>query len=133
MSNFEGVLALIIEDDASSIKVLKSLLSQLGADSIAISDTSYIQNELRGIERPDVIFIDLEMPANNGYSVLEIIQSDSFFDGVPTVAYTTHISHLNEARTAGFHSFLGKPVDGDKFPVFLGEILSGTDIWEVPG
>ena len=133
MSSFEGILALIIEDDPSSIKVLKSLLSQVGADSMAISDTSSIQDELRGIERPDVIFIDLEMPANNGYSVLEIIQSDSFFDDVPTVAYTTHISHLNEAKTAGFHSFLGKPIDGDEFPDFLEEILSGSDVWEVPG
>ena len=133
MSNFEGILALIIEDDASSIKVLRSLLDQLGADSIAINDTSSIDQKLREIERPDVIFIDLEMPANNGYSVLEIIQRNAYFDGIPTVAYTTHISHLNEARTAGFHSFLGKPIDGDRFPDFLDAILDGSDVWEVPG
>lgn len=133
MSKFDGILALIIEDDASSIKVLRSLLDQVGADSIAISDTSYIEGELRGIERPDVIFIDLEMPANNGYSVLEIIQRDTYFAGIPTVAYTTHVSHLNEARSAGFHSFLGKPVDGDRFPDLLDAILNGTDVWEVPG
>jgi CheY-like chemotaxis protein len=132
MNDFEGVLALIIEDDASSIKVLRSLLTQVGADAIAISDTSLIEDELRRIERPDVIFIDLEMPANNGYSVLEIIQDDTYFDGVPTVAYTTHISHLNEARTAGFHSFLGKPIDGDRLPEFLDAILKGSDVWEVP-
>jgi CheY-like chemotaxis protein len=68
----------------------------------------------------------------NGYAVLEHIQQNEKYSGVPVVAYTTHISHLNDARRAGFHSFLGKPIDGRNFGKQLERILNGESVWEVP-
>ncbi|HRF96790.1 MAG TPA: response regulator, partial [Aggregatilineales bacterium] len=84
------------------------------------------------ISSPDVIFLDLEMPQSNGYSVLEYIQRAPQLANIPVVAYTTHTSHLNNAKNAGFHSFLGKPIDGRRFPAMLEKILNGEPVWEVP-
>jgi CheY-like chemotaxis protein len=72
------------------------------------------------------------MPSSNGYTVLEYLQRNNRFDGVPVVAYTTHISHLNDAKRAGFHSFLGKPIDGRNFAKNLEKILKGQAVWEIP-
>jgi two-component system cell cycle response regulator DivK len=132
MSQFEGIQALIIEDDRTSINVLMRLLDQLDVVTAVIHDSALVKDELGGINRPDVIFLDLEMPATNGYKVLELIQHDEYFDGVPVVAYTTHTSHLNDARRAGFDGLLGKPLDSSLFPGQLARILNGEPVWEVP-
>ena len=132
MSIFEGKTALIIEDDDTSIRVMQQLLKQVNIPADVIWDSKKVKEQLNETSAPDVVFLDLEMPSSNGYTVLEMIQKDDRFDGVPVVAYTTHISHLNDARNAGFHSFLGKPVNGREFPIHLEKILNGENVWEVP-
>lgn len=132
MSIFDGKTALIIEDDVSAIRVLEQLLGQLDIPSEAIHDSAKVIQQLAEVAVPDVVFLDLEMPSSNGYTILEYMQKDNRFEGVPIVAYTTHISHLNDARRAGFHSFLGKPIDGRQFPVHLEKILNGEKVWEIP-
>jgi len=132
MSIFEGKTALIIEDDNTSIRVMEQLLKQINIPADVIWDSTKVKDQLAETDKPDVIFLDLEMPSSNGYSVLQMIQNNSKFDGVPVVAYTTHTSHLNDARNAGFHSFLGKPINGREFPANLEKILNGENVWEVP-
>ncbi len=132
MSIFAGKTAVIIEDDASSIKVLQQLLKQVGVSTGVLQDSYTIGEQIASLDSVDVIFLDLEMPFSNGYNVLELIQQSQHLAGVPVVAYTTHTSHLNEAKRAGFHSFLGKPLDGRHFAEQLGKILSGEAVWEVP-
>lgn len=132
MSIPEGTIALIIEDDDTSIAVLQQLLINNAVESMIINDSFTVAQELERIPRPDVIFLDLEMPQSNGYTVLEYVQRNPKFAGIPIVAYTTHISHLNEAKRAGFHSFLGKPLDGRLFPSQLQRILNDIPVWEVP-
>jgi len=133
MQSFEGRQALIIDDDQSSVRVLEQLLRQVSIIPMVIQDNYTVTQQLEAVDRPDVIFLDLEMPQNNGYKVLELIRNNPKFDGVPTVAYTTHTSHLNQAKRAGFHSFLGKPVDGRQFDQLLGRILNEEHVWEIPG
>jgi CheY-like chemotaxis protein len=132
MTAFEGKVALIIEDDESSIQVLEHLLRQMRVRAITIRDSGPVEQMFEQLERPDVIFLDLEMPHLNGYNVLELIQSNAKFEGVPTVAYTTHTSHINRAKRVGFHSFLGKPLDSARFGDQLRTILSHEPVWEVP-
>lgn len=130
MPEFAGTNILIIDDDQTSVAVLRSLLLTLGAEAGAIIDVHDIQNDLQSLaERPDAIFLDLEMPFTNGYEILTMIHADPYFDGVPVVAYTTHLSHMNEARDAGFHSYLGKPIDKRAFPGQLADILHGQPVW----
>ena len=102
MNNFADIHALIIEDDQTSVAVLQGLLNLSGVSSDVILDSHEINAHLQDARRPDVIFLDLEMRASNGYEIFEMIQSIEVFDGVPVVAYTTHISHMNEVRQAGF-------------------------------
>lgn len=132
MSNLQGKLALIIDDDMSSIEVLQMMLDQISVGSDVIGNNKQIDDELDAVEVPDIIFLDLEMPMSNGYKVLEMIQSKRRFSDVPVVAYTTHVSHLNGAKQAGFHSFIGKPLDKSQFSKQLERVLSGESVWEVP-
>lgn len=127
-----GIRALIIEDEQTSIDVLKNLLGQLDVDTSVIYGGPEVDQHIHQVARPDVIFLDLEMPGFNGYEVLEMIRADTEFEGVPVVAYTTHISHMNDARRAGFSSFLGKPLHRYEFADNLIRILNGESVWEAP-
>lgn len=130
MLSIEGKRALIIDDDQRSIAVLRKMLDQLTVKSTAISDSYHIEAQLQNVDRPDVIFLDLEMPGVNGYAVLKLLQSSLRFMDVPVVACTVHISQMNKGKAAGFHSFLGKPLDSHSFPDQLNRILSGNPVWE---
>jgi two-component system, cell cycle response regulator DivK len=132
MSILAGKYALIIEDNESSIAVLKHLLHYNGIESTVIRDNSKIELALQEVPQPDIIFLDLEMPHSNGYIVNEYIRQNPKFDNVFVIAYTTHTSHLNDAKTAGFNGFLGKPLDNTLFRRQLEDIFSGIPVWEVP-
>ena len=132
MPSFSGTRALIIEDDRTSIAVLQRLLERLSIKADVLLHSLNIIPQLDTLSRSDVIFLDLDMPVVNGYAVLRRLQKMSAFEGVPIVAYTTHISHMNTAKASGFHSFLGKPLDSTRFPDQLQRILDNEPVWEVP-
>src|SRR5258708_5466334 len=104
------------------------MLDQLFIKVIAISDIYHIGAWLSNIGRPDVIFLDLELPGTSGYLILKLIQENTKFAGVPTVAYTAHTSQMNIGKTAGFHSYLGKPLDSRTFPDQLTRILNNEPV-----
>jgi CheY-like chemotaxis protein len=122
--------ALIIDDNANNTAVLAGMLTQQGVGVTKILDTRLLPSLLEDVEQVDVVFLDLEMPGQNGYDILEGLQGDSRFDSVPIVAYTVHSSEMNVAHQQGFHSFLAKPLDADRFPDQLERILSGVPVWE---
>ena len=130
MLSIAGKRALIIDDDQRSIAVLRKMLDQMLVKSTAIDDSRNIEARLQDVDHPDVIFLDLEMPGTNGYAVLKMLQNNFRFMNVPVVACTVHISQMNKGKAAGFHSFLGKPLDSRSFPDQLKRILSGNPVWE---
>jgi two-component system, cell cycle response regulator DivK len=130
MTTFHTVKALIIEDDAVSVNVLRRLLDQVLVESLVIRDYE-VYDYLSGVTGSSIVFLDLEMPNVTGYEVLKLIRQLPAFDGVPVIAYTTHISHMNDVRLAGFDGFLGKPLDSASFPDQLARILQGEQVWEV--
>jgi CheY-like chemotaxis protein len=54
---------------------------------------------------------------------------DELSVAVPIVAYTAHTSEIVDARDAGFHSFLGKPLSSAKFAAQLADILDNRPVW----
>jgi chemosensory pili system protein ChpA (sensor histidine kinase/response regulator) len=122
--------AIIIEDNAGDTKVLESLLSRIGVEYAAFDGIGAL-DALDEIAIPDIIFLDLEMPHINGYDVLKELQAIPDFDGIPVVAYTSHTSEMAFAHEAGFHSFLGKPLQSAVFGAQIEQIVNGEPVWEV--
>jgi two-component system, cell cycle response regulator DivK len=123
--------ALIIDDNANNLGVLAELLAIEGATITKIQDPRKLEAMLESLAKVDVVFLDLEMPGLNGYEVLARLKSDARFGNVPVVAYTVHVSEIGVTRTKGFDSFLGKPLDAERFPTQLQKILRGEKVWAI--
>lgn len=122
--------ALIIDDNARNTSILARLLSDQDIHSTELTNPRQIDAVLEHISNVDLIFLDLEMPGLDGYEVLHKLKSNPKVRHAPIVACTVHVSEINVAYQRGFHSFIGKPVDPDRFPDQLLRILNGEQVWE---
>jgi two-component system cell cycle response regulator DivK len=122
--------ALVIEDNSKNATVLENLLAKQGFTYTEIRNPNQVRKALENVGQVDMVFLDLEMPGQDGYDVLSILRSDTRFQNTPIVACTVHINEMNHAYQSGFHSFIGKPIDPERFPNQVERILSGQHVWE---
>jgi CheY-like chemotaxis protein len=122
-------VAVIIEDDVNSARILAHLLAKENIDSISV--TNFKQLQAHGIINPDIVFIDLEMPQMNGYEILSELLKDIQYQSIPIIASSVHTGELRNVQEAGFHGFISKPLSKDKFPKQLRDILDGAAIWDI--
>jgi CheY-like chemotaxis protein len=123
--------ALIIDDKQTNIDVLVMLLNKEGLRHSALQSLRNLPQMLDNIDPVDIVFLDLEFPNGDGFQALQELRTVPRLQGVPIVAYSVHTSEVDDARRAGFDSFLGKPLSLQKFPQQLQQILRGEQVWEV--
>jgi CheY-like chemotaxis protein len=122
--------ALIIEDDTYSIEVLGKLLSQQGIECSAAQDARTVKNLCSEIAPIDLVFLDLEMPWINGYEMFHML-SEILTPDVPIIACSVHTNEALTAKELGFHSFISKPLDMDRFSNQVQSILNNQPVWDV--
>lgn len=123
--------ALIIDDNQSNVNVLGMLLQNEGLTYTEVLQPTDIDNAVASGGPFSVVFLDLEFPTNNGFTIIERLRRMDVLAGIPIVAYSVHISEIEVARQAGFDGFLGKPLDADRFADQLQRILGGEQVWEI--
>jgi signal transduction histidine kinase/ActR/RegA family two-component response regulator len=108
-----GVRVLVVEDDQESRELLESMLGRLGAEVEAAASADEAMDSLQR-RTPDVLISDIEMPGENGYSLIRRIRSLPRERGgaVPAAALTAYARTEDRvaALTAGFQLHLSKPV-----------------------
>jgi signal transduction histidine kinase len=77
----------IVDDDASARYILRTLLPP--AATTSETDDGRKALELIRHERPDVVFLDLVMPAISGFAVLRELRSSDFGKHTPVVLFTS--------------------------------------------
>jgi DNA-binding response OmpR family regulator len=78
---------LVIDDDERFVGAVRRLLTAAGMD--VISSTSALQlPKLVQREKPDLILLDIEMPALNGEHVLDLAKLFDFLRATPIVLHS---------------------------------------------
>jgi DNA-binding LytR/AlgR family response regulator len=112
------VRSLIIDDEAPA----RSRLARLLADHAEIEVIGEAKNGLDAVEkieklRPELLFLDIEMPGLGGFDVLRSIESDV---SLPLVIFITgYDQHALEAFEANALAYLLKPVEPDRLAVAI--------------
>jgi len=113
----QGLVALkvlVVDDDADTLRAVKQLLEQAGAEVTAAASAS---EALAALERslPDVLLSDIGMPGEDGFSLIKKVRGlDPARGGrVPAAALTayTRSEDRRQALLAGYQMCLAKPVD----------------------
>jgi putative two-component system response regulator len=78
-----------------------------------------------GVERPDVILLDVMMPRADGWTVAERLAEDEATRDIPIVFLTARAERRDRerARNLGAVGYLTKPLDPVELPGAVDEIL----------
>jgi CheY-like chemotaxis protein len=108
----DGVSLLLVEDDPSTQAMLSMALHRFGATVTAASSAEEALGALQE-GRFDVLVSDIGLPGEDGCALLQRIRAAGF--AMPAIALTASASptERDRALTAGFRSWLAKPVDLD--------------------
>ena len=105
---------LLIDDDRDDAEIFSDALKESGLSN----GLDYFEDGLKALEnlankstRPDVIFLDINMPSINGWECLREIKNLAGLQHIPIVMYST--SNLQSegisAKDIGAAAFLTKP------------------------
>jgi DNA-binding response OmpR family regulator len=105
---------LIVEDDLELLRGLSRRLKANGYNTVVATDgITAVSVALK--ELPDVILLDIGLPAGDGFTVMERLKSHDKLRRVPIIVITARdpLTTRNRALSAGAQAFLLKPVEND--------------------
>lgn len=133
MMNIESCCVMVIEDDMRNAALIKAMLKIAGVPNTWLCETGLTVSEtLAQMPRVDLILIDLQLPGEDGYKLLERLRRQPNLKATPMVAMTAQVmpDDVAHAESVGFDGFLGKPLSFDHFPSQIRRLLTGERVWE---
>lgn len=106
---------LCVDDEAKNLKLLEALLMPRGYEIIAARDGETALAKAAA-EPPDLILLDIMMPAMSGFEVLQKLRSDEKTRFIPVVMITAlrETEDRVKAIESGCDDFISKPFDKDE-------------------
>jgi CheY-like chemotaxis protein/PAS domain-containing protein len=102
---------LIADDQASSRELLRTALEYFGHSVVEAVDGVEAVAKARETG-PDLVLLDLHMPALDGFAVMDELRREEQFAATPVVALTASAMQGDRERAlaAGFSAYLTKPI-----------------------
>jgi len=114
LPRLDGLRVLVVDDESDARNLLTTVLSQSGAQVTAVATVTDALEKLK-LMKPDLLLSDIEMPDEDGYSLIRKVRSLTKNQGglTPAIALTAHarFSDRMRALSAGFQMHLPKPVE----------------------
>jgi two-component system cell cycle response regulator DivK len=78
--------------------------------------------------RPDLVLLDFQLPAKNGYAVVRALRALPSFVGVPIIAVTScaMVGDREKALAAGCNGYIEKPINPETFVAEIAAIATGN-------
>lgn len=102
-------LVLIADDNPDSRLIFRTILETRGYAVIEATNGAEAI-ELARRHRPDLVLMDLMMPATTGWEAADILRHDPELSTIPVVAITAATPPREAVRSAGFCALLPKPI-----------------------
>ncbi|HXU83559.1 MAG TPA: response regulator, partial [Polyangia bacterium] len=113
---------LVVEDDRQILAIISLLLEDEGYEIVTASDGKQALARLRDGPNPDLIILDLMLPALDGWEFRTIQRADPELSRIPVLAVSADSSAKAEAIDAT--SFLRKPFGAEDLLERVHKILS---------
>ena len=130
--SFDGMRALLVEDNMINMEIAQLLLEQAGF-LIETAENGKIALEMTAASEPgyyDVILMDIQMPIMDGHAATQAIRAlpDARLAAVPIIAMTADAfqEDVKKAEQAGMNGHIGKPLDIPEMMATLQRVLKNT-------
>jgi two-component system chemotaxis response regulator CheY len=108
------ITALIADDGETTRLILRTMLRQNDINVVGEASNGEVALELCEKLRPDVLFLDINMPKMNGFEVLKSIRTTHPGLAVIMISSDATRHNVKEASTHGANNFLVKPFNPAK-------------------
>lgn len=118
---------LVVEDDLELLRGLSKRLKANGYNIVVATDgVTAVSVALK--ELPDVILLDIGLPAGDGFTVMERLKAHDKLCMVPIIVITARdpLTTRDRALNAGAQAFLLKPVDNDRLLATIQKASGGN-------
>ncbi len=101
---------LVVDDDKSIVKVVRSYLEQAGYEVRVAHDGSTALHSLRS-EKPDLLVLDLMLPDRDGWEITRIIRADATLGATPIIMLTARVEDADKiiGLELGADDYITKP------------------------
>lgn len=105
----EKIKAILVDDELPALSSLEILLREYCPEVEVVGTSRNVENAITLIDakRPDVVFLDIEMPEYNGFELLKMVEQIDF-DVIFVSAYNEYVLKAFEVSSL---DYLLKPVD----------------------
>jgi signal transduction histidine kinase/ActR/RegA family two-component response regulator len=127
LPRLEGLRVLVVDDERDARDLLNAVLTQSGAQVTAVSNVADAVETL-GQVKYDLLVSDIEMPDEDGYSLIRKVRA--FEEGrgrrTPAIALTAHARFADRMRalSAGYQMHVPKPVQPAELIVVIANLTS---------
>jgi DNA-binding response OmpR family regulator len=106
---------LVVDDDQDIRQLLGHRLKSHSFEPAFAGDAISAVNQARK-EKPDLILLDLSLPAGDGYVVMERLKAMPALEGIPVIVVSARDPATEEERFAqsGADAYFRKPFDYDE-------------------
>jgi DNA-binding response OmpR family regulator len=120
---------LIVEDDADVRLGYHVLLKANHYDTFFAADSSSAVTEARK-HQPDLIILDLGLPAGDGFIVLERFRANTHLAVIPVIVVSARDLQGNKERAlkAGAQAYVQKPWNDDELLALMSDLLGQPNI-----
>jgi CheY-like chemotaxis protein len=115
---------LVVDDDQDIRQLLGHRLKAERYEAVFAGDAIAAVNQARK-EQPDLILLDLSMPAGDGYVVMERLKAMPALEGIPVIVVSARDPVTEEERFAqsGADAYFRKPFDYDELLTAISRAL----------
>jgi DNA-binding response OmpR family regulator len=115
---------LIVEDDTVQIQVLAAKLRTSGFDVVVARDGVQSISLIRQ-QRPDLILLDIGLPAGDGYVVLQRMKALTLAVPLPVIALSSRPAETEREKmlAAGAADYFEKPIEYERLTKKIKELL----------
>lgn len=106
-----GARILIVDDQQSNVLLLEQLLAEAGYTQVSSTMDPQEVCALHRKNHYDLILLDLQMPIQDGFQVMEALKTNADDDYLPVIVLTAQPGHKLTALQAGAKDFISKPFD----------------------
>jgi signal transduction histidine kinase/CheY-like chemotaxis protein len=130
-AEFVPRLLLYVEDNPANLRLVEEIVAFRRDLRLLSAHDGHLGLQLARAHRPDIILMDLNLPGMSGFEVLRQLGADPETVDIPVIALTANAMPRDIERgvAAGFHRYLTKPIDIEKFTEAINSTLAeGPDL-----